>query len=328
MRILPICLALLAGAPLAAVAGAQPAAAPAAARQRILGADLTLEPPPGWTPAPEYTGFENEAVSGVFMVATVPLPWAQARTGLSREALASRGVEIVVHDDNAGVGNASAIRAEFIQDREGTRMRTFVVAFAATPTVTAMVNASLAESAPAAAVEALRSSLESLRWEPRQNVDPFEAFPFTLDMPQGLKPATGIINTLLLTSDAAGGVNPLQDAILLAGRRPQAAPMEEEQDRRDYALKAVNLGQMLRMRGDARLEEIRVDGLDGYEVGATMEAPNGETVLVNVLVLFDGASTWEIVASVPASKRGGASIETLTAAARSFRRKEEPAKKP
>ena len=61
----------------------------------VPGTKVSLEPPAGFSPAQKYPGFEREADQASIMVTERPGPAADMIRGMTREALASKGMVLM-----------------------------------------------------------------------------------------------------------------------------------------------------------------------------------------------------------------------------------------
>ncbi len=295
---------------LAAAAGA------AAQPVRVPGTGVVLAPPPGWTPARAFAGFEGDEPGASVVVAELDgAPLAQMAAGMTPEALRGQGVEVTETRDVTVMGGlARLIRGT--QTAYGTAFAKWILLAGGAERVV-IVTATVPGDPSAAERAAIERSLLSLTWGDQGPRDLFEGLGFTLDLADGL-PDRQRVGATLVAADGIGpnrGQAPLYVAGLGASRLD-----------RDLAAASA-----ARLRGTATVRDLRtveegpvtVDGRDGYEsVAQGVHETSGSPVTV-VLTLVPTDVGYVIFQGVVGADRAGEWVPAFRAMTRSVRWRDE-----
>ena len=266
------------------------ACAASAQSVRVPGTRAVVAPPPGWTPAEAFAGFQGDEPSASIVVVEIDdAPLAEMMAGMTPQALRGQNIRVAETRDVTVMGIPSRLMRG-TQSAYGTTFAKWILLTGDAEGVvllTATVPGALS-SADRAAIE---ESLLSVTWGDEGPEGLFEGLGFTLDLPDGL-PDRQRAGATLIAADGIGpdrGTAPLYIAGLGAARLGQ-----------DLAAAATE-----RLRQTATIRDLRpvdegpvtVDGRRGYEIvarGADERSGAPVTVVLTLVptdagyVLFQG----------------------------------------
>ena len=292
------------------------AASVAAQPVRVPGTRAVLAPPPGWTPAQAFAGFQGDEPAASMVVAELDgAPLAEMIAGMTPEALRGQGVEVdEARDVTVMDGPARLIRGS--QDAYGTVFAKWILLAGGAERVV-IVTATVPGDPSAADRAAIERSLLSLSWGDEGPEDLFEGLGFTLDLADGLPDRQRVGATLA----AADGVGPDrgQAPLYIAGLGAQRLG-------RDLAAaSAVRLRETATVRDLRTVEEgpVTVDGRRGYEsVAEGFHEASGAPVTV-VLTLVPTDAGYVIFQGVVGADRAAEWVPKFQDMTRSVRWRDE-----
>jgi len=251
----------------------------------IPGTRITLEVPPEFELASDFTGILWAAAGSSVLVAELPTAAQQMQAGLTKETLASRGIALAKRETvTAGIG--PAVLLEATQSAQGVEVQKWILVGGDaknTVMVTATVPAPLAEKIG----PIVRDVLLGARWDPSLPTNVAGAFAFRFDESRDLKIARNLGSAIVFTQDGNEQMaSPLGPALVIS-RSTSAEPII------DLSVFAKRrLGETRTVNGAEVREEttIEVAGMPAHELVASGTAKNGASVVVYQLVGYDGTN--------------------------------------
>lgn len=270
------------------------------------GARVGLEPPPGFTAATGYSGFENRALGASIVITELPTEaFADVRDSFAGSnaagALAARGVRLInVETLQAPFKDAILVRAE---QTTGTPLDRMVLIFPG-PGFTGLVTANRPVAAAAALPDAvLRQALLSTRASATPIGDPVAALPFTFSEGRRMKVATtqgG--NSVVLDDKAIPAGRPRPLFVITRGHDERSPALASERDA--FATRVLTGLQNFRNLAVVRQGPVTMAGLEGIETEASALniATNEQGTIVQV-VLFEAGGYYRMLGFVSDAMR-------------------------
>lgn len=265
---------------------------------QVLGTQVSLAPPPGFTPAERYSGFESAETGASVMVLELPGPYAEVVRGLTEEGLKRGGVKLLDSEkvDIAGRRGLLIHASQDVQD--ATYLKWMGVFGDDRRSVQVVANYPKGEAGSVG--DALRKCVLGAKWDRTLVVDPFAYLPFTISVPGELKFFARLQNSLLFTR--TGEANKDAPAEPLYSVTPSLGPAQVD----NLALTAeTRLKQMLVKPVIQISQAIEIGDLKGWEIVADATDEKGKTKLVAYFVmLLDGEGYYVFFGSVGADQQG------------------------
>ena len=177
------------------------AAAPVFAQAvRVTGTTVTMEPPAGFSPAARFPGFERQDVQASIMVTEMPGPASEMKQGMTKAALASRGMTLIASSPEK-IDGKNALLVNVAQTGGGGEFLKWMLV-AGDQKRTMMIVGTFPRAADAELGDAIKASLLTVRWsEPAEATDHFEGLPFRVTSTGSLKVA-GRMNNLVILNES------------------------------------------------------------------------------------------------------------------------------
>jgi len=282
----------------------------AQAPTRVPGTQIVLAPPPGFTPASTFAGFQHSESGASLMVLDLAGPVDEVLSGFEPAALGRQGMTLLSRES---LEDESALL--HIEQRAGEALVHKWLRVFGDGARTIFVMSVYPEGLPEHRVQTLRATVVQARWDPDIAVGPFEGLGFSLGESEHLEFFTKAGTSVVFTEDGAGDLDGEGKASFSFG--PALAPFEG--DAQDFAR-----SRLAAVPGYGNLEvqhlgAIEVDGLSGYEIVASAESETGDPARLYEVMLFEGATYWLGVGTVRAAA-SEAYLPVFESLARSFRR--------
>lgn len=295
--------------------------APAQTPEHLLvpGTKVSLIPPAGFTAASSFSGFEQPDAAASIMVADVPGPVQQMKTGMTPAALAKRGMKLL-RTEPVTIKGTQAIILHITQPANGLLYRKQILLFG-DAAHTVLVTGTYPDGGTAMEAK-IRRALLTASYNPRQS-DNTPAADFGVNVAgTGLRFAKNLAGSLLYTSD--GQVTPTgpdKAAVIVAGSlNPAEVSVNDQKDFSIRHLQQLPQGQHSRVR---TISPVSVDGLSGYEIVADGQNDKQKPELVYQLMLFDGVSKKYYAVVGLTENHFDTHLASFKAIARTFQRKKK-----
>lgn len=288
--------ALIFGLLLAAGACATPA--PETEHRGIPGTRVSLVVPDGFTLADRFFGLVSEDGVSAIMISEIPGPVENLRAGLTAEALAARGMELL-RTEPVTVDGRDGLLVHVRQAAAGAELRRWIVAFGE-----ADGSVMMAASTPRASEDrlgaTLRRTLIGAKWNPAEIFEPYAGLGFTLAPAGSLRISDRLPNMISFTRAGYRGTLDPDEPLLLAGSSlapTGVADLEEFSRRRLDEIAELGDLEVLSQRA------LTLAGLPAHEfVVAASDRRTGAPVQVYQALVVDGDRFFLVQGMVGAEK--------------------------
>ena len=251
---------------------------------RVPGTRVSLDPPEGYSRAQQFPGFQNAQAQSSLMVTELPGPASAMKRGMTKEALATRGMTLL-ESSAVGVDGQDALLLRVRQAVEsGDVLKWMLIAGDETRTV--MIVGTYPKAAAAAVGEGIRRSLIGARLGLAAAApDPFEGLGFRITPTARLKMAGRVGNLLTLTETGTVTPGNPDAALYFAGHSLGSVEIGDLR-----AFSETRLAQTTRTRGITGVtgRATALDGLEAYELEANAtDAQTGRPVRLYQVVAPD-----------------------------------------
>jgi hypothetical protein len=285
-----------------------------AERVRVPGTTVSLNPPPGFTPAERFPGFQEVNRGASIMVTELPGPASKMQRGMTRETLATRGMSLLQAQDVVlSGGRARLLRVS--QRAQGSEfIKWMLIAGDADGTV--MVVGTFPKSALDLSGPIKRAVL-STSWSGGASADPFEGLPFRVTPTADLRLAKRVGNMLVFSATGEIGAGNPDQAIFVVGSSLSDVVIDSlEEFSKERASKTAQVGALRSVRG----RNLEVDGLRGYELLAETDDPKSNRPVSLYQLLLVDDQTYYIAQGLVGEERGREFLPAFRGVAESFRR--------
>ena len=257
-----------------------------AQQQRVAGSRVSLDPPSGFSPARQFAGFENVAAQSSIMVTELPGPASVMQRGMTKAALASRGMTLIESSTVSVDGRAGLLIHVRQTSPSGEVLKWMMIAGDNARTV--MIVGTCPSSAEATVGEAIRVSLLGARLKTTASVaDPFEGLQFRVTPTGRLKLAGRVGNLLALTETGTLTPGTPDASLYFVGHSVGGVAIGDLR-----AFSERRLAQTTRTRGitDVAGRRTQLNGLDAYELeGNATDTKTGRPVRMYQVIAPDEA---------------------------------------
>jgi hypothetical protein len=249
--------------------------------QAIAGTKVSLIPPKGFTKAENFQGLQQTETQSSIMVVTIPGPVAEILAGMTPENLSRQGV-LASSIDSLQI---NGLPAKLIRGTQSVQGITFGkrVLILGNETESILLNAAFPESLQETGEE-IEQSLLGLYYEAGKVIDPMAALDYSMDVSATkLKFGTAMGNSLIFTVDGkVPTASPDQTSLIVAQSFAESNP----EDKKQFAINRL-MQTPLQIQSMEDVQEIRIDGLEGYEIYAIgQNAKTGEKEYLYQVMLF------------------------------------------
>lgn len=306
IALVPLAMALACGSP----AGAQSV--------RVPGTGVRLAPPPHFAAARQFAGFQDPESGASIVVTEIPGPASVVRGGMTREGLASRGMNLI-ESSAVEVDGADALLLHVTQRSDGADYFKWILV-GGSEARTFMIVGTFPED-DSELSDAVRRSILSASWGDAPTRDLYEGLPFRVEPTRALKLADRMGNLLILTETGRPTGGQPGSPVLVVGSALGEVAIDDLAAFAKDRLKKTDRLRSVHVRGDSA---VVVDGMQGRELLADgRDAKDGRTVSVYQLLLSDG-TTYYIAQGFVQQSRWKEMLPVFRKVAGSFRRVEPP----
>jgi len=257
---------------------------PAPDYQGIPGTRVSLVVPDGFAVSDRFFGLVGDDGASAVLITEIPGPIEAVRAGMTGEALAARGVELL-RSEEVNVDGRDALLVDVRQTAGGTDLRGWILALGeadGSVMIAASTSGALADRLGAT----LRHTLLSARWNPVEIFEPFAGLGFTLTEAGSLKISDRLPSMISFTRGGDRGALEPDDPLLLAGSF--TAPIDAT-DLDDFARQRLDEIAELEAQDVVSKQELTLAGLRAHELVVTArDRRSGAPIAIYQLVLVDG----------------------------------------
>ncbi|HXW04815.1 MAG TPA: hypothetical protein VD833_06275 [Vicinamibacterales bacterium] len=281
----------------------------------VTGTRVSMTPPAGFVEAAEFPGFHHPEAEASIMVTELPVPAAEMQRGMTRQALATKGIT-VLSSTRTDVGGDAALLLQVSQKAGGRDVLKWML-IGGDPTVTIMIVGGYPRAADPQLGAAMKRSVLSASWGASGPADPFAGLLYRIDPSARLKLAGRMSNMIMLTESGDSRLRSADEAFYSVGNsigRMEIGDLAGFSERR-----ARQLPQTAELR-NVTGGPVIVDGLPGYELlaDATHAKTGREIKLYQVIVPSEGG--YYIMIGLVTRERGPEMVPEFRNVTNTFRR--------
>jgi hypothetical protein len=284
--------------------------------RRVAGSRVVVNPPTGFSPARQFAGFENVEAQSSIMVTELPGPAAVMQRGMTKAALASRGMTLV-ESSSASVDGEDGL---LLHVRQTTTSGEFLkwMLIAGDKARTVMIVGTYPAASETTVGDAIKASLLGARLGATAIApDPFEGLGFRVTPTTRLKVAGRVGDLLTLTETGSMAPSRPDAALYFVGHSFANVAIN---DLRTFSESRLN--QTTRTRGITAVkgQRTQLNGLDAYELEADAnDARTGRPVRIYQVIAPDQAGYF-IVQGFVSPARAAEMVAEFRALTGTFRR--------
>lgn len=245
-------------------------------------AGVKLIRPSGFDDAENFHGFQQPSTQSSVMVLMIPGPYAETTRGFTAEQLKTRGITLR-SKEAVEIDGETGLLLSVTQNAYGTEFAKWIVAFGS-ETETRMVTATFPQSEEANLSDALKEVVLSTKIDDTPATTPGDDVGFAMEASAKLKLTKGIGKMLMYTKDGAIPAKSLEDPMFIAALSLSKISID---NKREFAVQRLFQTAHTRISSVTSNSEIKINGLEGYEIVADAEdADSGTALKVYQVVLY------------------------------------------
>lgn len=280
----------------------------------VPGTSISLDPPPGMTPAARFAGFEN-ALDGVFiMVSEMPSPYEASVSGLRDPARLEQQRMRLEKSEKVKLVSGYGELFVFKQLLAGVEYRKLLLAFG-NEKRTYLLSAGCSTGVAGKWESPLRASLLTVTLGASRG----SAVGFRLQPKGTLKQVSVMTGAITFTAHGQFPVKDPRTALFIATRSFAAVPAMPNAQLAETTARALRGVSNLRI---SQSKPVEIDGLDGHElVGVANESSPSGSKLVYEVVLRDPAGGYYALVGLVANEQAGTYLPVFREMSATFSRK-------
>jgi hypothetical protein len=288
----------------------------AAGLVQIKGTRVSLVPPPGFTSADSFNGFQLKEKAASIVVIELPAPFESATAGFTSEGLASKGMTLL-EQSTVTLGGRQALLLKVAQKASGKDFLKWIIA-TGTEDYTLIVNGTFPLEFEKELSVPVKSSLLSMHVANSMPAKGADTIRFSVRAAEPLKIAQTIMNSIMLTKNGEFPVKSPKDALVVVSRSLSSGLSIA--DKKDYSKKrAMRIEQLQEITIDS-IREVTIDRLTGYEILAHgKDVKEGFETFVFQVMLFE-KSDYFIIQGFVALEEKDSYLPVFRKIAQSFKR--------
>lgn len=280
----------------------------------VTGTRVAMTPPDGFVAAVEFPGFQQPENLASIMVTELPVPAPEMKRGMTKSALATRGMTLLAAS-NEQVGGDHALLLHVTQKAGGRDFLKWML-IGGDPGATVMIVATYPKTADAELGASLRRSLLGAEWTNGARPDPFDGLLFRVDPTPNLKIAGRVSNVLMLTDTGTTSIGPDGAIYGVANSIGQGEIADLRSFSEQRAKKTTNTAALQNMSGTF----VTVDGLNSYELMADgKDEKTGRRIKLYQVIVPDRAGYF-IIQGIVALERAPEFVPEFRQITGTFRR--------
>ncbi|RNC83074.1 MAG: hypothetical protein ED557_10180 [Balneola sp.] len=251
--------------------------------KQVIGTGFFLVPPPGFSSATNFQGFQQESSGGSIILTVLPAPFSEISGTLTAEAFLAGGMELQTSED-VKVNGDQGYFITLKQNAYGITFSKYMLVFGDEETIY-MVTGSFPLEAEETGKN-IRRSMFSVVYEKDLMVDPLASAPFSINTDNTkLKFAQNMSGSFLYTVDGKVPTESNDKTSLFIGMSySKIQPL----NMKATALQRINTLPYDKIDVDeSSINKIEIGGISGYEIiGEGLDNTTGESELIYQAMLF------------------------------------------
>ena len=279
---------------------------------KVAGTKCSIIPPEGFVPAANFSGFQNAENGASVMVSELPAPYAELSQAFTADALKSKGMTLISRETiDFNQGKATYLTVS--QAAGGTPYLKQILMFGDAGK-TVMVNGIYPEAAKAIAPR-IKACLLSTVYNAAQAEDPLAAANFSIETSgTHFKFAKYWSGSLMYSED---GKVPTEGAMFIGTNSLGHAAAGDKKQHAIQVLMQLPNGEHTKVQ---KIEPVRIDDMDGYEIVAQGKNKKMEDELVYQVILYtDESEYFRLIGLASADQEKN--LAAFRKLARTFKRK-------
>lgn len=283
-------------------------------RRAVPGTRVRLAPPPAFTPADRFSGFQDASTGASIMIIEVPGPFDQVTAGFTAQRMAPQGIELRALAPLRVAGQPAKLLFAR-QTAGGVRYEKQVLAFGH-DSASVVITANYPESAAARLREPMRRAVLSAAWSSGAAVDLDGGLPFEVTGTPGLKRAARLSNSLLFTESGEFPVRAPGEAIVIVAVSFRPSDLS---DLAEFSRARLRQQPELRNPSFRSGAEVQTGGGAGYELIADARMAEADLPLVVYQVVIPDGNAYTILQAQVAADRAERFLPQFRQMARTLR---------
>lgn len=272
----------------------------------IPGTKFSMVPPEGFVLSTNFSGFQSNETGSSIVVADFPASYAELVKGFTKEALKTKGMELIAKEE-VTYQQKQATLYKVTQQANGMMYHKLILLFGDLKN-TVMVNGIYPELFNSQE-KAIRASLFSIKADEKQIANPLEASPYAIDVSgTSYVFVKSLAGSLLYTED---GKMPTKKGMIIVGNSLGNRIYTDEKEHAIERLKKLPNASKAVIQ---KIEKINISNMEGYEIVA--QGDNGQ-LLYEVMLFTPDRKYYLIVGEANENKTKN--LEVFQKVARSFR---------
>ncbi|HEX8651503.1 MAG TPA: hypothetical protein VF708_11745 [Pyrinomonadaceae bacterium] len=269
-------------------------------RAAITGTEVSLIPPVGFTPSPQFPGYWEESLGASIQVTEFPAPYSITFAALSDTAqLTKRGISLLSRRE-VSVGRLKGMLLQVRQSASGLEYLKWILNFGDEEESVSIV-ATFPKGLEKELSEKLKRSILTATWEKERNIPPTEGLDFTIVDKGEMILAKRVANVLIYTKDGMLPKLSNDEPLFVAGSSVSKINVEE---RENFAKSRIAQTATITDIGIEQSENITIDNLAGYEVVAKgKDIVSGQEMVIYQTILFKDQGYYIMVGLISSTHR-------------------------
>jgi len=261
-------------------------------RIRIPGTQVALVSPPGFKMTDRFPGFVHQETNSSIMITKIPGPYPEMVKDFTKAGFSSRGMKLIEKKNVTICGKESSL-FNIAQTADGARWEKWVLVVGI-QNETILLTATFPQQLRTKLSNPMRTSLLSTQCILDADEEPLAGLCFSVSSKPNMKFAKRIGNSIIMTKDGGFPAKNKTDPFIFAGPSVSEGAMIE-----DKKALAIQRAQEIKMLKDIEIQDVNnitIDGLNGYEITAKgTHRLHGEITYAYQVVLF-GRTDYFIIA--------------------------------
>jgi len=273
--------------------------------EHISGTKVELEPPPGFAPSAQFTGYEYQGdYNASIVVIEMPAPVSEILKGLTAERMAQSGITLL-DSSKIKVDNVDSSLLHVSQS-SGSQIYMKWILVAGDDKHTTMINGIFPQEQTALLDAPIKRAILSAKWNADTPQDVFEGLKFRVQPTATLKVTGRIVNYIMLTESGQQANADPNKSMCIVGDNEDSVSLSIDQIAEFSRRRLLAMRSIQDIFGDfseAGDRFIKIDGVESYErLVSGVRRKNGEPSQIYQVVIPYPAHFDEIICYGPISR--------------------------